>query len=97
MFLIVDLVRAGRANLDLTPQAPVAGATLTAGLVLCRGHCHGRLAAVVRLSWQAAGAGCGVWHGSDGLDLGRRAWVQPDQHCGVCARGQHVVLEGAKR
>jgi multicomponent K+:H+ antiporter subunit D len=32
LFLIADLVRAGRANLDLTPQPPVAGATLTAGL-----------------------------------------------------------------
>lgn len=32
LFLITDLVRAGRANLDLTAQAPVAGAHLTAGL-----------------------------------------------------------------
>ncbi|MEB8387322.1 monovalent cation/H+ antiporter subunit D [Rhodobacteraceae bacterium KMM 6894] len=32
LFLIVDLVRASRANLDLTPQPPVAGAALTAGL-----------------------------------------------------------------
>ena len=32
LFLISDLVRTGRANLDLTPQAPVAGAALTAGL-----------------------------------------------------------------
>ena len=32
LFLIVDLVRSGRANLELTPQAPVAGATLTASL-----------------------------------------------------------------
>jgi len=32
LFLITDLVRAGRANLDLTPQAPVAGANLTAAL-----------------------------------------------------------------
>ena len=32
LFLIVDLVRAGRANLDLTPQPPCSGATLTAGL-----------------------------------------------------------------
>jgi multicomponent K+:H+ antiporter subunit D len=32
LFLIADLVRAGRANLDLTPQPPVANATLTAGL-----------------------------------------------------------------
>jgi multicomponent K+:H+ antiporter subunit D len=32
LFLIVDLVRTGRANLDLTAQPPVAGATLTAGL-----------------------------------------------------------------
>lgn len=30
LFLIADLVRAGRANLDLTTQPPVAGATLTA-------------------------------------------------------------------
>lgn len=32
LFLIADLVRSGRANLELTPQPPVAGATLTAGL-----------------------------------------------------------------
>jgi multicomponent K+:H+ antiporter subunit D len=32
LFLIVDLVRCGRADLELTPQPPVAGATLTAGL-----------------------------------------------------------------
>ncbi|SFR39330.1 monovalent cation/H+ antiporter subunit D [Litoreibacter janthinus] len=32
LFLIADLVRAGRANLDLTAQPPVSGATLTAGL-----------------------------------------------------------------
>ncbi len=32
LFLISDLVRAGRANLDLTAQPPIAGATLTAGL-----------------------------------------------------------------
>ncbi len=32
LFLISDLVRTGRANLDLTPQAPIAGAGLTAGL-----------------------------------------------------------------
>ncbi len=32
LFLIADLVRSSRANLDLTPQPPVAGATLTAGL-----------------------------------------------------------------
>ena len=32
LFLIADLVRCGRGNLDLTPQPPVAGATLTAGL-----------------------------------------------------------------
>lgn len=32
LFLICDLVRTGRANLDLTPQPPVAGSALTAGL-----------------------------------------------------------------
>mgnify|MGYP001800794808 CR=1 FL=1 len=32
LFLIADLARAGRANLDLTPQPPIAGAVLTAGL-----------------------------------------------------------------
>jgi multicomponent K+:H+ antiporter subunit D len=32
LFLIVDLVRSSRANLDLTAQPPVAGAALTAGL-----------------------------------------------------------------
>lgn len=32
LFLIVDLVRTGRANLDLTAQRPVAGAALTAGV-----------------------------------------------------------------
>ncbi|WP_400082734.1 monovalent cation/H+ antiporter subunit D [Yoonia sp. R78084] len=32
LFLIVDLVRSSRANLELTPQAPVASATLTASL-----------------------------------------------------------------
>jgi multicomponent K+:H+ antiporter subunit D len=32
LFLVVDLVRTGRANLDLTPQAPVVGNALTAGL-----------------------------------------------------------------
>ena len=32
LFLIADLVRSGRANLDLTPQPPVAGAALTASL-----------------------------------------------------------------
>ena len=32
LFLISDLVRIGRGNLNLTPQAPVAGAALTAGL-----------------------------------------------------------------
>lgn len=32
LFLIVDLVRSGRADLVLTPQAPVAGATITASL-----------------------------------------------------------------
>lgn len=32
LFLIADLARAGRADLALTPQPPVAGATLTAGL-----------------------------------------------------------------
>ncbi|WP_417249492.1 monovalent cation/H+ antiporter subunit D [Celeribacter sp.] len=32
LFLICDLVRTGRGNVDLTPQPPVAGAALTAGL-----------------------------------------------------------------
>ena len=32
LFLIADLVRTGRGNLILTPQPPVAGAALTAGL-----------------------------------------------------------------
>ena len=32
LFLIVDLVHTGRGNLTLTPQQPVAGAALTAGL-----------------------------------------------------------------
>jgi len=32
LFLVVDLTRSGRANLDLTAQAPIAGAALTAGL-----------------------------------------------------------------
>jgi multicomponent K+:H+ antiporter subunit D len=32
LFLISDLVRTGRGNLILTPQPPVAGAALTAGL-----------------------------------------------------------------
>ncbi len=32
LFLIADLARSGRANLALTPQPPIAGATLTAGL-----------------------------------------------------------------
>jgi multicomponent K+:H+ antiporter subunit D len=32
LFLIADLVRTGRANLDLTPQSPVAGTALTAAL-----------------------------------------------------------------
>ncbi len=32
LFLITDLVRAGRANLNLTAQAPIAGGTLTAAL-----------------------------------------------------------------
>ncbi len=32
LFLIVDLVRGRRANLELTAQAPIAGATITAGL-----------------------------------------------------------------
>ena len=32
LFLISDLVRIGRGNLNLTPQAPVAGAALTSGL-----------------------------------------------------------------
>ncbi len=32
LFLISDLVRTGRANLDLTPQPPVMGTALTAGL-----------------------------------------------------------------
>lgn len=32
LFLISDLVRTGRADLDLTPQVPIAGAALTAGL-----------------------------------------------------------------
>ncbi len=32
LFLITDLVRTGRGNLILTPQPPVAGAALTAGL-----------------------------------------------------------------
>ncbi|WP_377508447.1 monovalent cation/H+ antiporter subunit D [Octadecabacter sp. R77987] len=32
LFLISDLVRTGRASLALTPQAPIAGAALTAGL-----------------------------------------------------------------
>ncbi|UWQ14220.1 monovalent cation/H+ antiporter subunit D [Aliiroseovarius sp. M344] len=32
LFLIADLVRTGRANLDLTPQPPVAGNALTAGM-----------------------------------------------------------------
>ncbi|SEL29068.1 monovalent cation/H+ antiporter subunit D [Pacificibacter marinus] len=30
LFLIADLVRSGRANLDLTPQPPIAGSALTA-------------------------------------------------------------------
>ena len=34
MFLIVDLVRASRADLSLTPQPPVAGAALTSALFL---------------------------------------------------------------
>lgn len=32
LFLVVDLTRAGRDNLDLSAQAPVAGAAMTAGL-----------------------------------------------------------------
>ncbi|MEM6385584.1 MAG: monovalent cation/H+ antiporter subunit D [Pseudomonadota bacterium] len=32
LFLVADLVRTGRANLSLTPQPPVAGAALTAGM-----------------------------------------------------------------
>ncbi|NNK66910.1 MAG: monovalent cation/H+ antiporter subunit D [Rhodobacteraceae bacterium] len=32
LFLVADLVRTGRADLNLTPQPPVAGATITAGL-----------------------------------------------------------------
>ncbi|MEL6684929.1 MAG: monovalent cation/H+ antiporter subunit D [Pseudomonadota bacterium] len=32
LFLIVDLVRGRRANLELTAQPPIAGATITAGL-----------------------------------------------------------------
>ncbi|MGR3515137.1 MAG: monovalent cation/H+ antiporter subunit D [Paracoccaceae bacterium] len=32
LFLVSDLVRTGRANLNLTPQPPIAGAALTAGL-----------------------------------------------------------------
>jgi multicomponent K+:H+ antiporter subunit D len=32
LFLIADLVRSGRENLNLTAQAPIAGATLTAAL-----------------------------------------------------------------
>ena len=32
LFLISDLVRTGRPNLDLTPQAPILGNSLTAGL-----------------------------------------------------------------
>lgn len=32
LFLISDLVRAGRANLDLTAQAPISGSTLTAAM-----------------------------------------------------------------
>ncbi|MFP7569973.1 monovalent cation/H+ antiporter subunit D [Marivita sp. S2033] len=32
LFLICDLVRTGRANLDLTPQPPILGTSLTAGL-----------------------------------------------------------------
>lgn len=32
LFLITDLVRAGRANLDLTAQPPIAGGILTAGM-----------------------------------------------------------------
>ena len=32
LFLVVDLVRGSRRTLDLTPQPPIAGATLTAGL-----------------------------------------------------------------
>jgi len=32
LFLISDLVRTGRGNLELTPQVPMAGTTLTAGL-----------------------------------------------------------------
>ena len=32
LFLVSDLARAGRANLDLTPQPPLAGTALTAGM-----------------------------------------------------------------
>jgi multicomponent K+:H+ antiporter subunit D len=32
LFLVSDLVRTGRANLDLTPQPPISGAALTAGM-----------------------------------------------------------------
>lgn len=32
LFLVVDLVRSGRANLDLKPAPPISGAALTAGL-----------------------------------------------------------------
>lgn len=32
LFLVSDLVRTGRANLNLTPQPPIAGAALTAGM-----------------------------------------------------------------
>ena len=32
LFLVADLVRTGRANLNLTPQPPIAGAALTAGM-----------------------------------------------------------------
>ena len=56
LFLIADLVRSGRANLDLTAQPPIAGRALTAALFFRGRDCDGRAAATVGLPGQTLGA-----------------------------------------
>ena len=61
LFLISDLARAGRANLDLTAQPPMAAvkfAPAIGGHVLCRRNCDGRTATTVRVRRQTADPRC---------------------------------------
>ena len=61
LFLISDLVRTGRGNLDLTAHSlPWRAPAVTAGLFFAGRHRHGGPAAPVGVPGQASGAGRGL-------------------------------------